>query len=49
MPDDFIELDALYLLDEPEVSLSPQNQMIFAEKLNNMARFIILIRKKWMK
>lgn len=40
MLDDFIEPDALYLLDEPEVSLSPQNQTILAERLNNMARFL---------
>lgn len=40
MLDDYIEPDALYLLDEPEVSLSPQNQTILAEKLNSMARFL---------
>lgn len=40
MLEDYIEPDALYLLDEPEVSLSPQNQTILAEKLNNMARFL---------
>lgn len=32
--------DALYLLDEPEVSLSPQNQVKIAEELNKMARFL---------
>ena len=32
--------DALYLLDEPEVSLSPENQTKLAEKLNNAARFL---------
>lgn len=37
--DDYIEPDALYLLDEPEVSLSPKNQIKLAEKLNNAARF----------
>lgn len=31
MLDDYIEPDALYLLDEPEVSLSPQNQTVLAE------------------
>ena len=33
-----IEPDTLYLLDEPEVSLSPQNQVMLAEKINEMAR-----------
>lgn len=28
------------LLDEPEVSLSPANQTLLAEKLNQMARFL---------
>lgn len=32
--------DALYLLDEPEVSLSPENQVKMAEELNKMARFL---------
>ena len=40
MLDDYIEPDALYLLDEPEVSLSPKNQTILAEKFNTMARFL---------
>lgn len=40
MLDDYIEPDALYLLDEPEVSLSPANQTLLAEKLNQMARFL---------
>lgn len=40
MLDDYMEPDALYLLDEPEVSLSPQNQTILAEKLNQMTRFL---------
>ena len=40
MLDDYIEPDALYLLDEPEVSLSPENQTILAEKLNKLARFL---------
>lgn len=30
---------ALYLLDEPEVSLSPENQLLLAEKINQMTRF----------
>ena len=40
MLDDYIEPDALYLLDEPEVSLSPENQAILAENLNKLARFL---------
>lgn len=40
MLEDFIEPDGLYLLDEPEVSLSPENQVALAEKLNRMARFL---------
>lgn len=40
MLEDYIEPDALYLLDEPEVSLSPENQVALAEKLNKMARFL---------
>lgn len=38
--DDWIEPNALYLMDEPEVSLSPQNQIALAEKLNDMSRFL---------
>lgn len=40
MLDDYIEPDALYLLDEPEVSLSPKNQIVLAENLNKMTRFL---------
>jgi predicted ATPase len=40
MFDDFVEPDALYLLDEPEVSLSPANQTVLAEKINEMARLL---------
>ena len=32
--------DSLYLLDEPEVSLSPQNQVEMAEIINEMARLL---------
>ena len=32
--------DRLYLLDEPEVSLSPQNQVRLAEEMNKMTRFL---------
>ncbi len=38
--EDYIEPDALYLLDEPEVSLSPANQVALAEELNKMTRFL---------
>lgn len=38
--DDWFLPDSLYLLDEPEVSLSPQNQILLAEKLNQMARLL---------
>ena len=38
--DDYLEMDALYLLDEPEVSLSPVNQIFLAEKINQMARLL---------
>lgn len=38
--EDYIEPDALYLLDEPEVSLSPSNQTLLAERLNKMARYL---------
>ena len=40
MLDDYIEPDNLYLLDEPEVSLSPANQVLLSEKINNMARLL---------
>lgn len=35
----WLQADALYLLDEPEVSLSPKNQVLLAEKINYGARF----------
>ena len=38
--DDFLQPDALYLLDEPEVSLSPANQVMLAEEINKMARLL---------
>lgn len=34
-----LEPDRLYLLDEPEVSLSPENQVKLAENINVMARY----------
>ena len=36
--DEFLQPDALYLLDEPEVSLSPANQVILAEEINKISR-----------
>lgn len=38
--DENIEPNNLYLLDEPEVSLSPQNQVELAHKLNELARYL---------
>lgn len=35
-----LESDALYLLDEPEVSLSPQSQVYLANKINEYARLL---------
>ncbi len=37
---DNIQPDNLYLLDEPEVSLSPQNQVELAKELNQLARYL---------
>lgn len=36
---DFLRPDGIYLLDEPEVSLSPQSQLKVADIINEMARF----------
>lgn len=38
--EDTIKPDTLYLLDEPEVSLSPQNQVKLAEEINKMSRYL---------
>lgn len=38
--EDNIVADSLYLLDEPEVSLSPQNQVKLAEEINKMSRYL---------
>lgn len=38
--DELLRPDGLYLLDEPEVSLSPQNQKRLAEEINRLARFL---------
>ena len=35
-----IQPDTLYLLDEPEVSLAPQNQVKLAEEINKMSRYL---------
>lgn len=35
-----LELSSFSLLDEPEVSLSPQNQVKLAEEINKMARYL---------
>ncbi|MCI8609126.1 MAG: AAA family ATPase [Firmicutes bacterium] len=37
---EWIQPDGLYLLDEPEVSLSPQNQVALSVQLNQMARYL---------
>ena len=36
----YLHPNALYLLDEPEVSLSPANQVALAEEINKMARLL---------
>ncbi|MCI8352621.1 MAG: AAA family ATPase [Clostridia bacterium] len=38
--EDNIQPDTLYLLDEPEVSLSPQNQVKLAEEINKTSRYL---------
>ena len=38
--DEYLKPDALYLLDEPEVSLSPANQVLLAQEINKLARFL---------
>ena len=38
--EEYLQPNALYLLDEPEVSLSPENQVALAEEINKMARFL---------
>ena len=35
----YLEPNALYLLDEPETSLSPTNQIKLAEEINQLARY----------
>ena len=38
--EEYLQPDALYLLDEPEVSLSLANQVMLAEEINKMARLL---------
>nr|WP_315023175.1 AAA family ATPase [uncultured Aminipila sp.] len=38
--EDSIYSDSLYLLDEPEMSLSPQNQVLLAEKINEWSKYL---------
>lgn len=38
--DEYLLPDALYLLDEPEVSLSPENQVKLADEINKLARLL---------
>ena len=38
--EEYLQPSALYLLDEPEVSLSPANQVALAEEINKMARLL---------
>lgn len=38
--EEYLQPNALYLLDEPEVSLSPQNQVALAEEINKLARLL---------
>ena len=38
--EDYLNPDGLYLLDEPEVSLSPSSQVRLAEKINEMTRLL---------
>ena len=37
---EYLQPDALYLLDEPEVSLSPANQVKLANEINKMSRLL---------
>ena len=38
--EEYLQPDALYLLDEPEVSLSPANQVKLANEINKMSRLL---------
>lgn len=37
--DEYLRPDGFYLLDEPETSLSPTNQILLAEQINELARY----------
>lgn len=38
--EEYLQPNSLYLLDEPEVSLSPANQVVLAEEINKMSRLL---------
>lgn len=38
--DEYLKPNGLYLLDEPEVSLSPANQVLLAEEINKLTRLL---------
>ena len=38
--EEYLQPNALYLLDEPEVSLSPSNQVLLANEINKLARLL---------
>ena len=38
--EEYLQPNALYLLDEPEVSLSPSNQVLLANGINKLARLL---------
>ena len=38
--EEYLQPDALYLLDEPEVSLSPANQVMLAEEINKIGKVV---------
>ncbi|GAB2021391.1 AAA family ATPase [Pseudolactococcus yaeyamensis] len=38
--EDYLKPDALYLLDEPEASLSPENQLKLATTINDLAHYL---------
>lgn len=38
--EEYLQPNALYLLDEPEVSLSPSNQVLLANEINKLTRLL---------
>lgn len=38
--EEYLQPNALYLIDEPEVSLSPSNQVLLANEINKLARLL---------